>query len=182
MANEPVKSDTKEGTVQQETPASRFHRYMLNRATQNRSSRRADVMDGQITKILAASTADEIWDADAGGAIQGRDLIGLEVQINTFDSVLSTKTFEGGSSRGYYAQMDAVCLGGPADVMRRTGLTVGQDFILQTGADLFYTKIRAFEAADELPVRGVIIGIETAGGYLLKFGRLPERTNSGTAQ
>lgn len=183
--NTPDTTDAQTGTVTQIRPAERLRQYVMARAAEGNPNRAAEVMDSQLDRILMATEdgdADAIWDADAGGTIQGRDIAGLEVRIYNLEFVRSTRA-DIVSKTGAYASMDATVLGGPREVLQRTGLSLGDDFVLQTGAELFWCKIRAFEARQMLPMDGVVVGIETAGGNtVIKFGRMPERTVPASAE
>jgi len=170
-------SETTDGQVEKLRPAQRMRQFMLARAQMNRGERATDVLDTQMDRIIAAGTEQEIWDADAGGTVQARDAIGLEVEIHAFEPVESTRQ-DIETRSGYYISIQAVCLGGPEEILTKNGLTPGQEFALQTGAELIVAKVRAFEAQDMLPVKGVIVGVTTQNGTLLKLRPLPKRTVS----
>jgi hypothetical protein len=170
-------TDTVNGQVEQLRPAQKMRQYMLARAQMGQADRAADVLDTQVDRIIGAQTEKEIWDADAGGTVQARDAVGMEVEILSFEPVESTRQ-DIETRSGYYISMDAVCLGGPEEVLTKNGLEIGQEFALQTGADLIVAKVRAFEAQDLLPVRAVIVGITTQRGNLLKLRPLPKRAIS----
>ena len=136
----------------------------------------ADIEDRQVVGIMSATTIDEAWGADEGGAIQARDAVGLEVEIRSFRMLIGNDPGKKTRS-GTYATADAVCMGGPADLMRKLGLAPGTEFALQTGAEKIVMKWLKFQQLDALPVRGVIAGIETnSGNTVLKFVRPPVRT------
>jgi len=139
---------------------------------------------------------DDIWDAGSGGAIQGRDCVpseggsGLEIEIRGWRPDTSTRTFETDNdvdnSKGYYVTLDVVCLGGPRDVMRKLGLSVGEEFALQTGADDVIFRLRAFEVRGQrtgktpFPVRAVLVGVKTGkDNKVLKLRPMPARTTAG---
>jgi len=175
-------------------PADQFRAYMLERAQRNAANagnRGREVMSNQLDRIIMAAESDDddaLWDADMGGAIQGRDIAGLWVRIHDFDSVISTRTFDdedgGGNPNGWYAQMNSTVLGGDKAVLDRNGLKVGADFVLQTGAELIAGKARAWEAQGKLPRDAMIVANTTASGNdVLKLGRIPEHvTVNATAE
>jgi hypothetical protein len=164
------------GTVQ--TPASakamklyeQFHGTMLERARQNGLSDedKTQITADQIARIFAGDSTEAIWQADMGGTVQARDAHNMKVRILDFRPVVSTKEFA--NSHGWYGTMNAVCLGGPMHILRACGLKVGDDFVLQTGADLFLAKVAAFESRDDLPLDGTVQATETASGnHVIKF-------------
>jgi hypothetical protein len=171
--------NTKTGTVAPRTEA--FHTRMLDRASLS-TDRGLEIMQQQGDKILAATTIDEIWNADTGGTIQMRDVPGTVWQINSFEPVTSNRQ-DIENSRGYYFSADAVYLGGPKDVATANGLIIGQTYALQTGAELIMFKLAMFEAADAFPIRAMILAIKTAAGrHVLKLVEPPEMAQSGSAE
>src|SRR5215475_14506312 len=122
-----------------------------------------EIADRQAVAILSAETVDDVWDADTGTAIQCRDAIGLEVQINGF-RVLEGNDPGKQTRSGTYVTMDAVCMGGPNDLLRKLGLSPGLEFALQTGAELIVMKLLKFQSLDAFPVRALIAGTETRSG------------------
>ena len=171
------------GTVQTLTPAQRFRTYMVERAARESAATAEDVSANQIDKIFAVDdddptkAIDGIFDAVSGGTIQGRDCVGLEVEIHSM-RLQESDRFEGSS---YYGNLDITVLGGPREVLTRTGLTIGAQAVFQTGAEIILAMVRAFEARDLLPVPCVIAGTETSSGFtVLKLSRLPERSTPAT--
>lgn len=169
------------GTVIASTDAAKAERvreHMRQLATvQAADSTDADeIANRQLVNIMSATTEDEVWDADQGTAVQARDAVGLEVQINAFRVLVGNDPGKQTRS-GTYVTMDAVALGGPVDLMRKLGLAPGQEFALQTGAELITTKLLKFQQIDAYPVRAVISGTETrSGNTVLRLTRPPVRT------
>lgn len=157
-----------------------FHAYMLDRAHQETTQ--ADLAEqisaSNMDAIFQAETEEEIWAAGNGGTVQGRDAEDLEMEVRSFRSVISTRQdIEG---RGYYITADATCLGGPEETLRKLGLSVGDDFAFQTGADDIVYRLRAFELREMFPVRCVVRGIKTSSGQtVLKLRPMPKRTVQG---
>ena len=137
-----------------------FHDIMKERAGIVSTERGEEVMLKQALSILAADSVEDIEKADMGGTIQGRDVDGLEVTINSFEPVISTRD-DLESSLGYYASCDAVVNRWDKDKLTRFGLEIGQNFVLQSGAPLFILKIAALEMAGALPYRGMVRAIKT---------------------
>jgi hypothetical protein len=157
--------------------ADSFHDYMRTRAEEE-SGDGGLIMATQGQKILEATTEDEIWDADMIGTVQARDCIGMEVTVHDIRSVISNREdIEGG--HGYYISCNATCNSAPQEILAKTGVTIGQEFVLQTGADLITYKLRSFEARDMLPITGVISGTTTRKGTVLRFTKPPVRAIAG---
>jgi hypothetical protein len=175
-----VQIKTQGTVVNRDRLVDQFHDYMRERAVEEGTgaARGEEIEAQQIERILTAESEDDIWDADNAGTIQARDIRDMEVEILDIVPVVSTRQ-DLENSKGYYVSMNAVCLGAPADILRKTGLIVGDSFVLQTGATRIISKVRAFEAKGWLPMRGVIAGTDTSSGnVVLRFKRLPERTQS----
>lgn len=169
------------GTVQALTAAQRYHNYMLRRAQEIGSERGAEINAAQMARILAAGETedvDAIWNADDGGTVQARDVPGLEVRIHDMVPIVSNRE-DIANNKGYYVSMNATVLGGPEDMLTRNALELGGNIVLQTGADLIETKIRAFESIGKLPVDGVVTAIRTgSGNEVLKLRPMPKRVQS----
>lgn len=174
MANDP-----KTGTVVAHRVET-FHTRMLERARMSQD-RASEVMAAQGEKILAASTVDEIWDADSGGTIQGRDVPGTIWEVRSFEPVESNRT-DLDNARGYYVTLDATYIGGPRDVATQNGLVIGQTYALQTGADLVLYKLAMFEVAKAYPLRVMLVEVKTRKGALLKLVRPPDMAQSGETE
>jgi hypothetical protein len=178
-----AENDAQTGTVTEMRPADRYRQMVSHFAAQNRNSkdRSNEIMSRQIDAILMAGehgSEDDIWDADAGGTIQCRDADGLEVTIHDLEYVWSNRPDIDADA---YASMNGTVLGGPRDLLQRLGVQVGVDCVLQTGAEMFHAKIRAFQARGMLPISGVVTALETgSGNSVIKFLRLPERSVPGT--
>ena len=151
------------GTVQS------FSEYMIARAGEEKETAGAGAFDSQLASMISAQTEAEVWAADESGTIQGRDLIGCEVRIHDLTSHESTnEEFEG---NGFFVTCNATLLAGPKNVLTAQGLTVGQDFVLSTGAILIIGKIRWYESKNKLPFDGLIV----KAGRAIKLARIPER-------
>lgn len=175
MADKAVSTPAREGTVSKTTPAQAFRSYMAERAVRESATDSTDVAANQIDRIFSAETEADIWDADQGGTVQARDVIGIVVEIRSM-RMQESERFEGSP---YYANFDVTCLGGPKEVLARASLSVGASFVLQTGAELIIAKVRAFESRNMLPVRAIIAGTRTSSGFdVLKLAQVPAGTIS----
>jgi hypothetical protein len=165
-----------------------YRGFMLRRANDLGTNSKAlaqAISARNMTAIFSAETEEDIWSAGTGGAVQGRDAVGLELEIHDYRPVVSSRVFDGedeDTRKGYYITCDAVVIGGPADVLRKLDVSVGDEIAFQTGADDVEYRLRAFELRGFLnPVEGKFIrarvkGIETASGNtLLKLEPIPVR-------
>lgn len=158
-----------------------FHAYMLQRARDNKTQsaeRTKEIMESQAARILSADSVDAIWDADAGGALQMRDVPDTEWEFLDMAPVESSRTFDDGgeNAHGYYVSCNAVFLGGDEKIVRQFGLTLGETYALQTGAELITTKLRAFENVGAFPLRAKVQAITTGSGRtVLKLAKLNRR-------
>jgi hypothetical protein len=171
-----------------------YRAYMLRRAQDNGTDSKGlaqTISARNMTAIFSAETEEAIWAAGTGGAVQGRDAVGLELEIHAFRPVVSTRVFDGedeATRKGYYVSCDAVVIGGPADVLRKLDVHIGDEIAFQTGADDVEYRLRAFELRGFLnPEQGKFIrarvkGIDTASGNtVLKLEPIPVRAMPGTA-
>lgn len=169
---------TTSGEVLTKSTLEQFHAAMRDRATFVAEDRADEIMTQQALLILAAAEtgdAEAIMRADMGGTVQARDAGSLEVEIISMDPVTSQREdIEGG--HGYYISMQTVVLGGDEDTLTKLGLDIGQDMVLQTGAELVVLKVAALEKAGALPYRGRITSIPTrSGNNVVKLSALPRR-------
>lgn len=181
-----------ESQPESQTPASRdgqalslyrrYHATMLEKAIalSQDKARTERIMAGQSDKILSATSLEDIWAADMAGTVQARDAENLEVTIYDYVPVLSNNV-EITDGHGYYFSMNATAIGGPQEVLTRNSLTLGQDFVLQSGAELFTIKVSAMAEAGHLPQSGLIFPVPNTKG-MLKFYPLPKRVTPGTTE
>jgi len=165
----------KDGEVRSIGLYDKFHATMLEKALtlHNDKERARRVMASQTDRILTAETDEDIWAADMGGTVQASNAKRLEVRIYDYEPVLSNNP-DITEGHGYYFSMNATCLGGPEEVLISNGLELGQDFVLQTGAELFTSKVAAFASRGSLPKDGVIFPVPNTKG-MLKFYPLSRR-------
>jgi hypothetical protein len=150
-------------------PYERFVQYMQERAEiQNNDERSFNVSAQLMDKILSAETMEDIWEADEGGMVAGRDLIDVEQVVRGY-VVMKTTRDDFDNPLGVYVVVDAV------------RLEDGTEFVWNTGAAGIVAKLRAFEAMDGFPLECVIRGIRTSSGYdVLKLRPVPKRSVPGT--
>jgi len=150
-----------------------FAGYMIGRAETDAENRGEAAFDQQLAAMMNAETEDEAWAADETGTTQARDLVGCEIQIFNMTSHASTR--EDIEGLGFFITCNAVMLAGPKNVLTATGLKVGDEFVLSTGAPLVVGKIRWHEAHEKLPFAAQII----QAGRALKLARPVERAVQG---
>jgi hypothetical protein len=182
MASKTVNQQAQTGDIQAPVKAAKFHSFMLQRARDEKESSGSDAMDSQLAAMIDAveGSQQDVWDSDARGTIQGRDIPGIELTVHSMNVHESNRAdIENG--HGYFITAPCTCLGGPSALMAAYGLAPGSDFVLSTGAPLVVGKIRVFEARGELPVSGVLVGIKGGAGTVLKLAPLPVRAQTGSA-
>jgi hypothetical protein len=182
VASQNAPDKAQEGTVKGADLRALFHRTQLELAQQTaqNDTLAEEVTAEQMQRIFAGETLEEIMRADTGGTIQGRDCDGLEVRIYSIRRDLSTRD-DLDKTQGYFFTMPATALGGRKESLQKNGLEVGQDFTLQSGAELFCAKLAALEAKGLLPIDGVITSIKTrSNNDVIKFWPMPERPVQGS--
>lgn len=181
MANEPD-TQAKEGTAIQPTIADRFRDYLSSRSAEDAAKIGGDQLtEKQVIAILSAQDEDAVWDADNAGLIPAQNLVGAEIEVRSIlfgEGV--REDIDPGFLGSHYALCDCVAVAIPDEVEAITGLSPGDEFIMDTGVSTIMSKIRWFEANQKLPVRGVIKGIPTGRGRtVLQFKRPPKRAVEG---
>jgi len=161
-------NDGENGSVAVQRPYEKFLEYLGHRADVDGANNTFDVAAGMMDKIFNASTAEEIWDADEGGLLAGQNLKDVEQEIKGF-KVLRSNRADFDNGMGVYIIVDA------------TRLDTGEDIVWNTGAPGLIAKLRAFEAMNLLPIRGVIRGQLAGNGEVLKLRPIPSRAVASTA-
>jgi hypothetical protein len=162
-----------------------FIQYLRNRAETSNAERASEVQDSQIVKLLnAAESGDEesIWNADEGGLISGKDIAHTptntspELDIYSFGISPSSDRYE--APLEHFASIRATI------VSKDPRFTMGEEIIINTGAPLILTKLRALESNDMLPTRGVIVAIQARNGDVLKLRPVSntDRATPGTTE
>lgn len=149
-------------------PHEKFTQSLQRRAEREGALLGAEVSESQRDKILTAQTEAEIWDADEGGTFSGQDMIDVELEFQSIKIAPSSDEYD--ASLGVYANITAMRLDN------------GEIVIVNTGADKIITKLIMFESKGMLPVEGVIKGIKTPKGTMLKLRPLPRRATPGSVQ
>jgi hypothetical protein len=156
------------GTTLALKPHERFIQSIQRRAEREGAALGRDVSMTQIDKVLTAETEAEVWDADEGGTFSGQDMIDVELQFVSITMAPSSDEYD--ATLGVYANIRAV------------RLDTGEEIIVNTGADKIITKLLKFESMGNLPISGVIRGVKTKGGVMLKLRPIPARAIAGTAE
>jgi hypothetical protein len=193
MANEPATTTTATTSVSSLDRMEQYREFMRRAAADMGTDGKAlaaDISARNMESIFAAETEEDIWAAGTGGTVQGRDAVGLELEIFSYRPVVSTRVFDGENEdtrKGYYVSCDAQIIGGPEDLLRKLGLSVGDEIAFQTGSDDIEYRLRAFQLrgflnpAEGKSVKGRVKGIETSSGNtLLKLEKLPVRAVPAT--
>lgn len=165
MGNVPD-TNTQTGTAITPKPHERFIRSLNLRAEREGATLGRDVSLSQIDKILAAETAEDIWEADEGGTISGQDAIDMEIEIMSFTVAPSAEEYD--ATLGVFINIKA------------RKMEDDEEIVINTGADKIIAKLAAFESKGLLPVEGVIRGVKTRNGTMLTLRPLPRRATPGT--
>jgi hypothetical protein len=166
----PPKADSKTAEVTPVTRMTKLASYLQTRAHSDSAEESIGGGMQQIAEnVLAASTPEELWDADEGGMPDGRDMADVEQRIIEFEVKKSTdpeKTKE--------------MLGGTFLIVRCARLDNGEEVIWNTSAPLLVTKIIQAERMSMLPLDAVIRATDLGGGKaVLKLRPVPKRTVTG---
>lgn len=146
-------------------PYERFTESLLRQATADSTSRAFDVAANQVDKIISATTADEIMNADEGGVVSGQDMEDVDLRIRDYTVGKSADEFN--ATLGVFILMDCI------------NLETGEEVIVNTGAALIIAKVVALKANGLLPFDAVIKGTKTRNGTLLRLRPVKQRaTNS----
>jgi|SRR5271169_4062566 len=168
--------ETKTGPAIQPRQIDRLTDYLARRATDEGGTRAYDVAASQLDKILVANTDDEIWEADSGGTVGGRDFENVECRWHSFTVHPSGNTMN--APLGHYIIISATVL---VDTNDKVLYHPGDDVLVNTGSPLIIGKMRTFEAKGRLPVDGVIRGYDAPAGRVLKLRPLAARPVPVTA-
>ena len=159
LAHEP-----RTGTVVSPRPHDQFKDYLARVAESTTGTRSLEVAQNQMDKILNADSAQDIWNADEGGTVNGQDMVDVELEIRGYQVAKSDEQYD--AALGVYALIDA------------TRLDTGETVVINTGAPLIIAKLRMFEVKGLLPILGVIRGTQAKNGTVLKLKPIPPRAVS----
>jgi hypothetical protein len=156
----------KEGTVIEPKPHDRFVANLKARAVaaqgDDGKKRSFEIAASQMDKILTAETEEDIWDADEGGTVSGKDFTDIAIEINGYELTESDDKYD--SPLGVYVNINATTL------QKAKGYDVGEIVIINTGATLIITKLEAFRSKGLIPgLRCIIKGTEAKNGTVLKL-------------
>jgi hypothetical protein len=149
-------------------PYEKFVNYLQRRAEADSQDNGFNVSANMMDSILNAETLEDVWDADEGGLLAGKDLCDVFQEVRGFKVLKSNRDdIEGGF--GVYIVVDAV------------NLQTGEEFMWETGAPGLIAKLRKFESMDALPIKCYIKGIPVGQGRtVLKLRPVPVMATSGS--
>lgn len=153
--------------------STRFRSWVKQQAEQNREDN-WEVTARQLDKMLTAETFDEIMESDEGGTYQGRDLVGIEIEVpdQRFDYRPSSEEFD--AALGAYIQFTAIAL----MEYDEQGIQPGETILISTGAPLIIGKLRTLQANGFLPAHlKIVLG---GGKGVLKLAKAPKRSVPST--
>ncbi|SRR6266496_559036 len=158
-------------TVETVTRLNKLADYLQTRAhSDSEEESVGSGMEGIAEKVLAATTLEELWDADEGGMPDGRDMADVEQRIIEFEVRTSNDPDKA-----------KAMLGGTFLVVRSAKLEDGEEVIWNTSAPLLVTKIIQAERLDKLPLDCVIRATDLGGGKaVLKLRPVPKRATAAS--
>lgn len=142
-------------------PHQQFIQYLAMRAETESQTRGFDVAASQIDKILTSSE-ETFWDSDAGGTLNGQDVVGVELSVNSISFAPSSDEYD--APLGVYVLVNA------------QRLSDGAELLVNTGAALVITKLYAAEQRGMIPgLQCKFEGTKAAKGTVLKLRPIPAR-------
>jgi hypothetical protein len=140
----------KSGKVISPKPFNRFKASLQERAaeTQKDKNRGSEIVQDQANKILTAQTLEEVWEADEGGTVSGKNFTDIPMQILSYDLAPSSDEYE--SDLDVYVNMRVVVL------ESGNGYSPGDEVIVNVGGTLIVTKLEMFRNFDAFPQDAVI--------------------------
>lgn len=142
-------------------PHERYMRNLQARMQEEAGNRSFDVAANQMDKILTAETESEIWEADEGGTVSGKDFTDVPIQINSYTKAPSRDEFD--APLGCFVSISATLL------TESKGYSAGEEVIISTGAPLIITKLDALAAGGYIPCKCMIVGTKANKGEVLKL-------------
>jgi hypothetical protein len=162
------------GTVQQPRPYERFVASLQKKAEAERERGHFDLTANQMDAALTAETEQEIWDADEGGLVALKDLIGAELEITDYRELPSTDpTMDNGLG---------VFIIGTATLMNDVCGTVGEVIQFNTGVPTVIAKLAAFKSHGIWPLRTLVSGVKAGKGEMVRLRQIPKRITAGKAE
>jgi hypothetical protein len=159
------------GAIDKNRPTGKFIDFLAREAERQGHTRSFDVMASQLDRILAGESEQEIMEADLYGTRQGKDLVGLEMEIPDQEIRVAPSSPEFDAPLEHYVQFTAIAL---IDY-DESRLTVGEEFLLSTGAPLLIGKLMTWKARNMLPQKVTIKAVKAPEGSVLKFVGIPRR-------
>jgi len=154
----------------------KFIDYLAARAEMN-TDRGKDIAFLQANKIIEATesgTLEDIWNADEGGVVSGKDFVGIEFMLNSVEFAPSSDQFD--APLGHFVSMSSTVL------QETESFEVGEEIVINTGASAVVTKARALEARGALPAACVLKSVPARKGAVLKLRPAPVRAAQGKAE
>lgn len=150
-----------------------FIQYLSARAEAAGPKRYTEIAYDQIIKIMDAvenGTDEDVWTADEGGVVSGKDFDGIFFRLHSWEPTPSSDRYDAPLDHFISAKVTVLAID-PADKRFK----VGEDVILNTGAPLVIMKARALEARNMLPADCVIVKIQARNGDVLKLKEAPKQ-------
>lgn len=157
------------------SPYARFKANLAARAAEletdevARRARSEEIISSQANRILNASSVDDIWNADKGGTVSGKDMVGVEIEIRGYVLAPSDDEYEGSD---VYVNIDAVLM------QDHEARHPGEEIVVNCGAPLVVTKLEMFRSVDAFPIEAVLRSYGKRG--VLKLEPAPRRATRST--
>jgi hypothetical protein len=169
-----VEQSAQSGTVEGPRPYERFVASLQRRAQEQTDRGHFELTANQMDKILTAETDEEIWDADEGGLIALKDLVGAELRITEFHEEKSTDP-----------EMDnglGVFIVGTATLLNDACGTPGEEIQFNSGVATVITKLESFRSRGTWPLETLVTGVKSKKGEMVRLRPVPRRvTKAETA-
>jgi hypothetical protein len=152
----------------------RFINYLTQRSELAAATRGNDVAYKQMARIIEATesgTDDDIWDADEGGVVSGKDFAGIEFMLHAIEFSPSSDQYD--APLGHFVTLNTTVLS------KHPGFSIGEEVIVNTGAPGVVTKARALEARGMLPAPCFIKSVPARKGSVLKLRPAPGHAVTG---
>jgi hypothetical protein len=182
-SSDPVNANEQTGEVAELRPFQRLLRLMSGRAELEQGDLAFD--DSQLNDILATETMDDMWKAGNRLPIGGRDLAGVEQEVNDFVVKFSRRgdvatKFTTADGKRMYLLITSTRI---SESQQRPDIVLGQEFQWNTSAPDIVVRLFQAQRLGALPLECVISAIDLGEGQaVLKLTPVPKRSVRGSAE
>jgi hypothetical protein len=165
-----VAESAQSGNVQEMRPFEKFTAHLQRLAAHNDEENKDSVTAGQVDKILAAESIEDVWDADEGGLYALKDLVGMELEIRSAKD-LPSKDETKRNLFGTWLLLECAVL----TENRKLGLLIGDVIMVNTGVPQVIAKIKALQGKGVDPIQFLVQGIPSSSGEMVRLRPIPTR-------